>query len=88
MLAYLGTGRCADPNAIPAAASELECKDGKLQGATYSDNGYVIIGMFYPVDKSIPHRQKDGDNGYGQACEVWSEPLRILFATVCALSPG
>ena len=74
----LGAGRCADPGAIPSAASELECQGGELQGATYSDHGFVIIGMFYAVDPSLGRRQKDGDGGYGPSCAVCTEPFPSL----------
>ena len=84
-LLALVIGRCANPSAIPKAASELECKDGKLQGATLSDNGYVIIGMIYPVENSLPHMPKEGDKGYGARCEVKTElvTIRCVFVRAC-----
>jgi len=38
---------CISPEKIPARAPEVKygCKNGKLSGATKSDNGYIIIGM-------------------------------------------
>jgi len=33
-------------------APDVRCVDGKLQGATLSDNGYVIINMFFDLPNS------------------------------------
>ena len=49
---------------------ELECRGNKLHGATYSDHGFVIIGMLFPLEKSLPHYWKEGNGGYGIHCKV------------------
>ena len=41
---------CIKPEKIPRAASELTCKNGVLQGATKSTNGYVVIGIVQSND--------------------------------------
>ena len=35
-------------------AREVRCEDGVLQGATMSDNGYVIISMFFDLPAAPP----------------------------------
>ena len=63
-------GRCGDPSAIPSAASELACEGGKLQGATHSDHGFVVIGMFFAPDTALGMRRKEGSGGFGPSCAV------------------
>merc|ERR1711871_1376552 len=34
-------------------APEVRCKDGSLEGATFSDHGYVIISMFFDLPQNL-----------------------------------
>jgi len=43
---------CQDSGVIPASAPDVTCVDGKLEKATYSTNGYAIVGMLQDYDTS------------------------------------
>merc|ERR1711907_36024 len=44
---------CSNPAfTTPAQAPELICENGKLKGATFSDNGHVILSLFFTTEGS------------------------------------
>lgn len=86
------------------SAPELSCvADGgqnKLKGATYSDNGYPILGIFSsdPEDLSsvapphTPHQENDPTFGYGAMClkrkkESYNSGMGLIFHLVANISP-
>lgn len=59
---------CLDPQAsIPYQAPEVTCDANArtLDGATYSDHGFVILTMFYPFDAALEHQT---DDDYARYC--------------------
>lgn len=85
------------------AAPELACDNtgGKdtLRGATYSDHGYPVIGMFFtdPVEVSsvtappLPVLDKDPTFGYGGMCvkrknEGFNSGMGLIFQLVASIS--
>merc|ERR1712187_351069 len=64
---------CLDPQAqIPYQAPEVICdhKTGTLEGATYSDHGFVILTMFFPFDA---HQRHQTDDAYAYHCKRRAE---------------
>lgn len=76
----------SEPTKLGEAAPELECVDGKLRGATYSDSDHVIIGMFFTDDESIQKVQPadilgpDGNN----PAKIKDDPT-FGFAPLCQM---
>lgn len=81
---------CLDPQAkIPYQAPEVTCdpNTGTLDGAIYSDHGFVILSMFYPFDASQRHQTDDeysyhckrrAENGYNSGMgEIFREVAGI-----------
>ena len=48
---------------IAAEAQEVRCGKQGLEGATYSDHGYVIIGLFF-----APGRQAQDGSSFDSMC--------------------
>jgi len=64
---------CLDPQAsIPYQAPEVTCDKatGTLDGAVYSDHGFVILTMFYPFDADQTHQT---DDDYAHHCQRRAE---------------
>lgn len=69
---------------LAETAQEVRCgKDGALEGATMSDNGYVIIGMFFDaIDIDKKSEDNDGRQEYEQRIAANPTPGRISNAIV------
>jgi len=76
---------------IAEAAPEVECtRDGKLVGATMSDNGFVIISLFFNASHKITDFQDDTD--FESMCEDrknqgYNSGMGEIFRRVAAISP-
>lgn len=75
---------------IAASAAEVRCgPGGKLEGATMSDNGYVIISLFFDASKDTGRLANDE---YSDMCEDrknhgYNSGMGEIFRRVAAISP-
>jgi len=86
------------------SAPELSCVDqggqSKLKGATYSDNGYPILGLFFSDEADISSvlvppgiiQESDPTFGYGPMClkrkkESYNSGMGLIFHLVASISP-
>jgi len=86
------------------SAPELSCVNeggqSKLKGATYSDNGYPILGLFFSDDADISNvlappgiiQENDPTFGYGSMClkrrqESYNSGMGLIFHLVANISP-
>ena len=63
-LFYVSGDPCKQPQKIPSRAPEVKCKNGRLEGAFISDNGYIVIGMLQTKNT----RGRNAEN-YSGRCE-------------------
>ena len=82
---------CLDPQAkIPYQAPEVTCDPNTrtLDGAIYSDHGFVILSMFYPFDASQRHQT---DDEYSHHCkrradQGYNSGMGEIFREVAGIS--
>ena len=72
---------------IAAEAREVRCSRQGLEGATYSDHGFVIIGMYF-----APGRDAQEGSDYDSMCEDreragFNSGMGEIFRQVAAISP-
>jgi len=81
---------CLAPSQIPHEAPEVRCKGDRLLGAEMSDNGHVIIAMFFDFEGNgkafnnevefKPHCEDRARNGYNSG-------MGEIFRHVAGISP-
>lgn len=75
---------------IAASAAEVRCsRDGRLQGATMSDNGYVILSLFFDASADTGTLANDE---YSSMCEDrknqgYNSGMGEIFRRVAAITP-
>jgi len=74
---------------IPWQAPEVICNDGELEKAILSDNGYIIISLFFPFDENQKHQDEDI---YADHCEQrkqmgYNSGMGEIFRKVAGISP-
>lgn len=81
------------PSTLQQDAPEVECSvDGKLKGATRSDNGYIIMSMFFN-DQGHPSNEQSYFTGFdGSPCEKraaggYQSGMGLIFRKVAGASP-
>lgn len=72
---------------IAAEAREVRCGRQGLEGATYSDHGYVIIGVYF-----APGRQAQDGSSFDGMCDdrarqSYNSGMGEIFRQVAAISP-
>ena len=72
---------------ISAEARELRCGKQGLEGATYSDHGFVIIGLFF-----APGKQAQDGSTFDSDCTLranagYNSGMGEIFRQVAAISP-
>jgi cytochrome c5 len=75
---------------ISQQAPNVRCdKDGKLEGAYVSDNGYVIISMFFDEDASLKSMEESSFTSYctQRAQSGYASGMGKIFRKVAAISP-
>eukprot|EP00746_Dinoflagellata_sp_MGD_P069604 gnl/MRDRNA2_/MRDRNA2_28495_c0_seq1.p1 gnl/MRDRNA2_/MRDRNA2_28495_c0~~gnl/MRDRNA2_/MRDRNA2_28495_c0_seq1.p1 ORF type:complete len:284 (-),score=55.22 gnl/MRDRNA2_/MRDRNA2_28495_c0_seq1:138-989(-) len=70
-------------------APELKCDNGKLHGAHVSDNGHIIISMFFDEDQSL---KSIGESEFQDMCkqraaEGYESGMGNIFRAVAKISP-
>jgi len=71
-------------------AAEVRCdENGKLVGAHTSDNGYIIISMFFDEDKSLNSMDEKIFEGHcaDRAANGYNSGMGEIFRKVAAISP-
>jgi hypothetical protein len=78
---------------IPQQAPEIKCgADGALEGATKSDNGHIIMAMFFE-DQGQPSMEQSYFTGFaGSPCEKraaggYKSGMGLIFRKVASASP-
>ena len=74
---------------IAAEAREVRCSKQGLEGATYSDHGYVIIGLYFAPGRAAA--AQDGAS-FGSMCDDraaagYNSGMGEIFRQVAAISP-
>jgi len=86
---------CEQPDAIPPQASDVNCESNQLVRATFSDNGYVIIGMFFEPgvpdhsDSLVESTQHDvlSETCQARAASGHQSGMGMIFREVASISP-
>jgi len=71
-------------------APEVRCEDGKLKGAHFSDNGYVIINMFFDEDAKLNFMDESVFKGHctDRANNGYNSGMGEIFRRVAAITPA
>lgn len=90
------------PVSLRDEAPELKCQNGRLAGAHFSDNGYVIIGMFFTSSTDISQAEQnhppqavnpaDPTFGFSSMCQVrkkngYNSGMGLIFHLVANINP-
>jgi len=78
---------CDKASQIPYEAPEVRCQEGRLLGAPMSDNGYVIIAMFFddlgePANKEEMFKEHCED----RAAQGYNSGMGEIFRQVAGIS--
>lgn len=86
---------CKNPSAIPSSAPDVNCQSEQLVKATLSDNGHIIIGMFF--EPGIPEHSDAAVSSRDQAestdsCQARADAghnsgMGMIFRLVAGISP-
>ena len=76
---------------IAAEAREVRCGKQGLEGASYSDHGYVVIGLYFAPGRAQPGSSQDGASFRGmcddRAAAGYNSGMGEIFRQVAAISP-
>lgn len=80
---------CVQPSAIPISAPDVNCDGEELLGATFSDGGYVIIGMLFDDDgyEGGNHADMAQDMCQERAEAGYNSGMGQIFIEVAGISP-
>lgn len=86
---------CKNPEAVPSSAPDVNCKGEQLVKATLSDNGHIIIGMFFELgveehsDGNVGSTDQQEMNGQCQqrAASGYNSGMGRIFREVASISP-
>merc|ERR1719261_863824 len=82
---------CAEASRIPWEAPEVTCSaNGELEGATLSDNGFVIVSMFFPEE--VGRKSATSEARFAPHCEQrkqmdYNSGMGEIFRKVAAINP-
>ena len=79
---------CVDAGRIPEAAPDVACDArGRLEAATYSDGGHVIVGMLHTRDRSAQNAVEEVEGMCrDRAREGYQSGMGKIFIDVASIN--
>lgn len=86
---------CTNPSAIPPQAPDVNCDQNLLRKATLSDQGHIIIGMFFEPgieDHSDSSVHSEGQKSFSPMCGARADAghnsgMGMIFREVAGIAP-
>jgi len=77
---------------LSMSAPEVKCQDKSLVGATFSDHGYPIIGMFFNSQAAAPGTTPTSSHMFDSQCDArkregYNSGMGLIFHKVASINP-